>query len=44
MIADTLLATSIAIPLALVAMHFLKCMHPPGGATAVTAIIGGRQF
>ncbi len=22
-------------------MHKLRCMHPPGGATAVTAIVGG---
>ncbi|MBT3186515.1 MAG: HPP family protein [Candidatus Thioglobus sp.] len=44
LISDTLLATSIAIPVALVAMHLLKCMHPPGGATAVTAIIGGEAI
>jgi len=44
LITNTLLATSVAIPLSLVAMHFLKCMHPPGGATAVTAIIGGTTI
>jgi CBS domain-containing membrane protein len=44
LITNALLATSIAIPLAFVAMHFLKCMHPPGGATAVTAIIGGEAI
>ncbi len=44
LITDMLLATSIVIPLALVAMHFLKCMHPPGGATAVTTIIGGEAI
>ena len=22
--------------------HYLRCMHPPGGATAVTAVIGGE--
>ncbi|MFC1777031.1 HPP family protein [Pseudomonadota bacterium] len=22
-------------------MHSLRCMHPPGGATAITAVIGG---
>lgn len=42
LISDTLLSTSIAIPIALIAMHLLKCMHAPGGATAVTAIIGGE--
>jgi CBS domain-containing membrane protein len=30
LITNTLLATSIAIPLSLVAMHFLRCMHPLG--------------
>ncbi len=44
LITNTLLATSVAIPLALIAMHFLRCMHPPGGATAVTAIIGGEAI
>lgn len=42
LITDVLLSTSIAIPIALVAMHLLRCMHAPGGATAVTAIIGGE--
>lgn len=23
-------------------MHHLKCIHPPGGATALTAVIGGE--
>ncbi len=41
-IPDALLSTSVAIPVALVLMHLLKSMHPPGGATAITAIIGGE--
>jgi CBS domain-containing membrane protein len=24
-------------------MHHLRCMHPPGGATAITAVIGGAN-
>lgn len=36
-----ILAAAIAIPLAMFAMHSLRCMHPPGGATAITAVIGG---
>ncbi len=44
LIADALLSTSVAIPVALIAMHLLRCMHPPGGATAVTAIIGGEAI
>jgi CBS domain-containing membrane protein len=34
-------ASSCAIPIAMFLMHQLRCMHPPGGATAITAVIGG---
>ena len=37
-----ILAVSATIPLAMIAMHYLRCMHPPGGATAITAVIGGE--
>ena len=40
-IPNELLASSVAIPLAMLLMHKLHCMHPPGGATAVTAVVGG---
>jgi len=43
LISNDILAASIAIPLAMVSMYKLRCMHPPGGATAVTAIIGGAS-
>lgn len=29
--------------LAIAAMHYLRCIHPPGGATALIAVIGGSQ-
>ncbi len=35
------LAAACAVGLAIGAMHQLKCIHPPGGATALTAVIGG---
>lgn len=38
---NELFASSLAIPVAMLAMHALRCMHPPGGATAITAVIGG---
>ncbi len=41
-ITNDLLATSLAITLAMLLMHKLRCMHPPGGATAISAIIGGQ--
>lgn len=42
-IKDPILASSVAIGVAMFAMHYTKSMHPPGGATAVTAIIGGTS-
>jgi CBS domain-containing membrane protein len=40
-IRDPLLAAAAAVALAIGAMHYLRCLHPPGGATALTAVIGG---
>ena len=31
----------LAVGLAIGVMHQLKCVHPPGGATAFTAVMGG---
>jgi CBS domain-containing membrane protein len=41
---SALFASSLAIPVAMLAMHLLRCTHAPGGATAVTAIIGGEAI
>ena len=38
----TALAAGCAVGGSIAAMHFLKCIHPPGGATALTAVIGGQ--
>ncbi len=38
---DLFLAAALAVGLAIGAMHYLRCIHPPGGATAITAVIGG---
>ncbi len=43
LIPNELLASSLSIPLAMLFMHYLRCMHPPGGATAITAVIGGAN-
>ena len=34
-------AAACAVGLSIGAMHQLKCIHPPGGATAFTAVLGG---
>jgi CBS-domain-containing membrane protein len=36
-----LLASATAVALAISAMYYLRCIHPPGGATALTAVAGG---
>ena len=41
LIPDLLLAASLSVGCAIVAMHYLRCIHPPGGATALSAVIGG---
>ena len=34
---------AVAVGLAVGAMHYLRCIHPPGGATALAAVIGGAE-
>ncbi|WP_455211782.1 HPP family protein [Kaarinaea lacus] len=41
MIPDPFLAAGLAVGLAIGVMHLLGCIHPPGGATALAAVIGG---
>ncbi|WP_426954393.1 HPP family protein [Muricoccus radiodurans] len=38
---DTLLAAPLAVSLAIGAMFALRCLHPPGGAIALTTVLGG---
>lgn len=40
-IPDPLIASGAAVSLAILAMFLLQCLHPPGGATALTAVVGG---
>lgn len=35
------LSAGLAVGLAIGAMHLARCIHPPGGATALAAVIGG---
>ncbi|MCG6968810.1 MAG: HPP family protein [Gammaproteobacteria bacterium] len=43
-IADPVLAAAAAVSLAIAAMHFARCLHPPGGAVALAAVLGGEQI
>lgn len=40
-IPDFVTAAACAVGLSILVMHQLKCIHPPGGATALTAVLGG---
>ena len=42
LIANEILAASAAVGLAIGAMYYLGCIHPPGGATALSAVVGGE--
>jgi CBS domain-containing membrane protein len=39
---EPMLAASAAVALAIAAMYTLRCLHPPGGATALYAVLGGE--
>jgi len=40
-IADPYIAGGLAVGVSIGVMHLLGCIHPPGGATALVAVIGG---
>lgn len=41
LIPDPVLAIGAGVACAIAAMSFTRCLHPPGGAAALTALIGG---
>ena len=43
LIPETVLAAGAAVGLSIAAMHLLRCIHPPGGATALAAVVGGAE-
>lgn len=43
-IPDPTVAAACAVGLSILAMHQFKCIHPPGGATAFTAVLGGEPI
>lgn len=42
-IGDIKLAAALAVGIAVAVMHYSRCLHPPGGATALSAVIGGAE-
>ena len=43
LIPDIYIASAAAVGIAVGVMYYLHCIHPPGGATALTAVVGGEQ-
>jgi CBS-domain-containing membrane protein len=43
-IPDLTVAASASVGLAIGAMYFARCIHPPGGATALAAVIGSDKL
>ncbi len=43
-VAEPALAGALAVGLSIGAMHYLRCIHPPGGGTALVAAVGGPQI
>lgn len=41
LVPDPFLAAGLAVGLAIGVMHLLGCIHPPGGASALAAVVGG---
>lgn len=39
---EQMFTPALAVALAILAMHYARCIHPPGGATALSAVIGGQ--
>jgi CBS-domain-containing membrane protein len=42
--ADPVLASALAVATAIAVMHLTRTLHPPGGATALIAVIGSDQI
>ncbi|MDM8545300.1 HPP family protein [Candidatus Venteria ishoeyi] len=43
-ISNEIFAASLAVGIAIAAMYYLQCIHPPGGATALSAVMGGESI
>jgi len=41
LVPNIFIAAGLAVGLSIGAMHLLNCIHPPGGATALVAVVGG---
>lgn len=40
---DLLIAAALAVSVSIYVMYYLRCIHPPGGATALAAVVSGTE-
>lgn len=40
---DLFIAAALAVSLSIYSMYYLRCIHPPGGATALAAVMSGSE-
>lgn len=40
----SLMVGAIAVGVSIIVMHYLRCLHPPGGSTALSCVIGGKSI
>ena len=43
-IPNLFIAAGVAVSMAIGVMHVTKCLHPPGGASALAAVVGGQTI
>ena len=43
LVPDMLLAAALAVGLSIGVMYYLRCIHPPGGASALAAVVSGPE-
>lgn len=44
LVPDLFIAAALAVSLSIFLMHYLRCIHPPGGATALAAVVSGSEI
>ncbi|HEY9035336.1 MAG TPA: HPP family protein [Pseudomonadales bacterium] len=44
LISNPFIASAMAVGLSVLMMHLARCLHPPGGATALAAVVGGEAI
>ncbi len=44
LVPDMVIASALAVSLAIFVMYLTRCLHPPGGATALTVVAGSAQI